>query len=50
VSHAGLLVELEEMQAKFAAEVEKAGLQEKSDAKKIKRLSDSSRSRGGWGR
>jgi hypothetical protein len=42
--HAGLLAELEEKQAKFAAEVEKAGLQEKSDAKKTKRLPDSAES------
>jgi hypothetical protein len=38
------LAELEEKQAKFAAEVEKTGLQEKSGAKKIKRLSDSAES------
>ena len=44
VSHAELLAELEEKQAKFAEEVEKAGLQEKLDAKKIKRLSDSAES------
>jgi hypothetical protein len=44
VSYANRFAELEEKQAELAAEVRKAGLQEKSDAKKIKRLSDSAES------
>jgi hypothetical protein len=41
---AELVAEVEKKQAELAAEVRKAGLQEKSDAKKIKRLSDSAES------
>ena len=44
VSYANRFAELEEKEAKLTANVEKARLQEKSDAKKIKRLSDSAES------
>ena len=51
VSHADPLAELEEKQAKFAEEVEKAGLQEKLDAKKISgSRTQPSRSRWRWRR